>query len=154
MQVLTGRLLVPLSLLLILSLLLPAVLPVPAYASSTMPTAQVSSPAASFACTYVVRPGDDLFRIGLRFGVSFFVLAQVNGIVNFNLIFPGMVLRVPCANPPPVTTVCNIHFVQRGEFLMLIARMFGVSWQSIAAINHLINPNLIFPGERLLIPCP
>ena len=39
---------------------------------------------ASFDCTYVVRPGDDLFRIALRFGTTSFTLALMNGIANRN----------------------------------------------------------------------
>lgn len=50
-------------------------------------------------------------------------------------------------------TVCNVHYVQRGEWLKLIAGRFGVSWQAIAGMNRLYNPNFIFAGERLLIPC-
>jgi plastocyanin len=49
--------------------------------------------------------------------------------------------------------VCSVHFVQFGEWLKNIAVRFGVSWQSIAAMNRMYNPNLIFAGERLLIPC-
>ncbi len=142
-----------LSLLVVLSVLFPAALPASAYAASSMSAPQAATAAAPFACTYVVRPGDDLFRIGLRFGVSYFALANANGITNLNLIFAGMVLRVPCAVPPPSPNVCNIHIVQRGEWLGLIAANFGVTWQSIAALNHLSNPNVIFPGQRLLIPC-
>ena len=50
-------------------------------------------------------------------------------------------------------SVCNTHFVQRGEWLNLIAMRYGVPWQSIAAMNRLYNPNFVFAGERLLIPC-
>jgi plastocyanin len=49
--------------------------------------------------------------------------------------------------------VCNVHFVVFGEWLKNIALRFGVPWQSIAAMNRMYNPNLIFVGERLLIPC-
>ncbi len=135
----------------------------PAATQASAPTANPAQygygTSGAFACTYVVRPGDDLFRIGLRFGVSPFALAIANGIPNLNLIFAGMVLRVPCAfppppQPPPVPNVCNIYFVQRGDWLKLIAARFGVPWQALAAVNRLSNPNVIFPGERLLIPCP
>jgi LysM repeat protein len=115
---------------------------------------------ADFNCTYVVRPGDNLFRISLRYGVSPFALAAVNRIGNLNLIFVGMVLRVPCPatppppGPPPPPNVCATYVVVRGDWLSTIAARFHVSWQSIAALNHLSNPNLIFPGMHLAIPCP
>lgn len=45
--------------------------------------------------TYVVRPGDNLFRIALRYGLSYTYLAQYNGIPNPALIRVGQVLRIP-----------------------------------------------------------
>ncbi len=44
--------------------------------------------------TYTVRPGDTLFGISRRFGVSVRYLVRLNGISNPNLIFPGRVLRI------------------------------------------------------------
>ena len=45
--------------------------------------------------TYMVLPGESLFRIALRFGKSMQSIAAANGIVNYNLIYPGQVLRIP-----------------------------------------------------------
>ncbi len=45
--------------------------------------------------TYIVLPGDNLFRIALRFGKSMQAIAAANGIVNYNLIYPGQVLKIP-----------------------------------------------------------
>lgn len=45
--------------------------------------------------TYKVQPGDNLFRIALRFGRSMQSIAAANGIANYNLIYPGQVLRIP-----------------------------------------------------------
>jgi LysM repeat protein len=43
---------------------------------------------------YAVRRGDNLFRIGLRFGVSVPALQAANGLRS-NLIYVGQVLRIP-----------------------------------------------------------
>lgn len=45
--------------------------------------------------TYVVKPGDTLSAIALRFGTTVYDLTRANGLANPNLIYPGMVLRVP-----------------------------------------------------------
>lgn len=45
--------------------------------------------------TYKVLPGDNLFRIALRFGKSMQAIAAANGIHNYNLIYPGQVLKIP-----------------------------------------------------------
>uniref|UniRef100_UPI002D07CA79 LysM peptidoglycan-binding domain-containing protein n=1 Tax=Aggregatilinea sp. TaxID=2806333 RepID=UPI002D07CA79 len=44
---------------------------------------------------YVVQPGDNLYRIGLRFNLVPSVLAAYNGIYNENFIYVGQVLRIP-----------------------------------------------------------
>jgi LysM repeat protein len=45
--------------------------------------------------TYVVKPGDNLFRIALSYGVSLQALAAANGIGNYNLIYVGQKLNIP-----------------------------------------------------------
>ncbi len=52
---------------------------------------------AQTVCTpsHVVAPGENLFRIALRYGVTLDALMRANGIVNPNLIFVGQVLRIP-----------------------------------------------------------
>ncbi|NJL55961.1 LysM peptidoglycan-binding domain-containing protein [bacterium] len=55
----------------------------------------VVPPPPARPATYVVRPGDNLYRISLRFGVSMLQIAQANGIFNVNRIFAGQVLVIP-----------------------------------------------------------
>lgn len=40
-----------------------------------------------------------------------------------------------------------------GDTLYSIALSTGVSWQAIAAANGLYNPNVIYAGSSLWIPC-
>jgi len=42
--------------------------------------------------------------------------------------------------------------VKRGEFLASIAHQHGVSVQTILAANRLVNPNILYVGQRLNIP--
>lgn len=44
---------------------------------------------------YVVMPGDTLFRIGARFGVSPWAIARANGLCNPNYIRAGQCLVIP-----------------------------------------------------------
>jgi LysM repeat protein/aryl-phospho-beta-D-glucosidase BglC (GH1 family) len=59
---------------------------------------------------YTVQPGDNLYRIGLKFGLSVDVLARANGIVNPNFVYVGQRLIIPAgailptATPPPLPT--------------------------------------------------
>lgn len=45
--------------------------------------------------TYVVRTGDTLFRVALRYGLTTAELAAANGITNPNLIYTGQTLVIP-----------------------------------------------------------
>lgn len=46
----------------------------------------------------------------------------------------------------------TVHVVQRGENLYRISVRYGVSIQAIAQANGISNVNLIFSGQRLVIP--
>ena len=92
---------------------------------------------------HVVQSGENLFRIGLRYGWDVYTLAAVNGIVNPNRIYVGQRLIIP--QP-------RYHVVQWGENLSSIAWWYGSSVSAIMSANGLVNPNLIYPGQRLLIP--
>jgi LysM repeat protein len=52
-------------------------------------------PPPAGATTYVVQRGDNLFRIALRYNLSYMYLAQYNGIANPSRIYVGQVLRIP-----------------------------------------------------------
>ena len=113
----------------------------------------------SYGCSYFVRRGDTLFSIALRYNTNMYALASVNGLRNPNFIYPGMVLSVPCQNtPPPGNTpppsgICNYHIVRPGEYLSLIAAKYNTTWQPLAQFNRLANPNWLYAGMRLAIPC-
>ncbi|HHY47332.1 MAG TPA: LysM peptidoglycan-binding domain-containing protein, partial [Firmicutes bacterium] len=44
------------------------------------------------------------------------------------------------------------YVVQPGDTLWRIARQFGVPPEAIARENNLLDPNLVFPGQILVIP--
>lgn len=43
---------------------------------------------------YIVQPGDTLSEIAVRYGTTYQQLAQINGIANPNLIYPGQRIRI------------------------------------------------------------
>lgn len=51
------------------------------------------------------------------------------------------------SSTPPVSS----HQVQPGETLSRIALLYGVSWQELARVNELENPNLIAVGRMILL---
>lgn len=117
-------------------------------------TAAVSTYAPYSNCIHVVRSGETLYRLAVRYHTTIYALAQANYLRNPNFIWSGMSLRVPCAatgNPLPCTGA--VYVVQPGDNLFRIGLRFGFSPFTLAAFNGVRNPNLIFAGTRLAIPC-
>jgi LysM repeat protein len=132
-------------------------------------TPTVTPPPATEAI-HVVREGETLFRIALRYGVSVNNLATANGITNPALIFAGQRLRIPgraapTAAPsrtpaPPTATFTattvpaptTTYTVQRGDTLFKIAARFNTTVSTLLRLNRINNPNLIFIGQRLQLP--
>ena len=100
--------------------------------------------------TYVVQPGDNLFRIGLRYGVSWVQIAEANGITNPNQIYAGQVLKIPVTQPGPQPNFS--HVVQPGETVYSIAAKYGVPWEAVAAANNISAPYTVYAGQTLIIP--
>ncbi|MFP3823825.1 LysM peptidoglycan-binding domain-containing protein, partial [Streptococcus sp. TATVAM-FAB21] len=107
-------------------------------------SAPIQAPATN---TYTVRSGDTLSGIASKFGTSYQTLASLNGISNPNLIYVGQVLRVNGS----ANTGSVYYTVRAGDNLSAIASRYGASYQSIAALNGLANPNLIYVGQTLKI---
>jgi LysM repeat protein len=108
---------------------------------------------------HVVQYGENLFRISLRYGVPMNTIAARNNIANVNLIFAGQTLYIPtggATTPTPVPTTPpgeeTQYTVRPGDTLSRIARQFNTTTTAIAQRNNIVNPNLIFVGQVLIIP--
>ncbi|MBN1565147.1 MAG: LysM peptidoglycan-binding domain-containing protein [Anaerolineae bacterium] len=58
----------------------------------------------------------------------------------------------PVPTPKPGTGTTRQHIVQPGETLYRIAILYGVDMYDLARINGIVNLNLIFAGQVLIIP--
>jgi murein DD-endopeptidase MepM/ murein hydrolase activator NlpD len=106
---------------------------------------------AASTTTYIVQPGDTLSLIARRYNTTVQAIAELNGILNPNLIYMGQRLIIPSAgDSQPLPT--QIHVVQPGDTLTRIASRYETGVSAIVAANNLANPSLIFVGQRLTIP--
>lgn len=132
-----------------------------ATAEATEAAAEATTATTGEERIHVVQRGENLYRIGLQYGISWVVLAQYNNLPNASALTVGQELRIPAdpnaggaptptpTRPPAAETT---YVVQPGDTLARIARSFNVSWQAIAEANGLVNPNRIFVGQVLKIP--
>lgn len=123
-------------------------------------------------CVYEVQVGDpNLYRIGLKFGVTYTDIATATNMVNPNLIHVGDRLIIPgCGTtgyvPPPTSTPgaggvpgatpapggSGTYVVQQGDTLFALSLRWGTTVNAIAALNQIQNVNLIFVDQTLYIP--
>lgn len=98
---------------------------------------------------YVVQPGDTLWAIAQRMGVSLQQLLAANPQVrNPAMIYVGQRLEVPGQGTGAVQYV-----VRAGDTFWSIAQRNGISVQALAAANpQVANPAFIRPGMILYIP--
>src|SRR5579859_7574958 len=88
--------------------------------------------------TYTVQPGDNLYRIGLKFGISADALAKANGIVNANFVMVGQRLIIPGGIPAPTATGATSN-----------PSPLGASTQSATASSAATTAPGATPGQTL-----
>ncbi len=100
-------------------------------------------PTATARQTVEVRPGDTVYGIARRTGVSADALARANDLPPPYLLTVGQRLIVP----KPTN-----HIVRRGETLHGIAESYGVDVYALASANGLTRPYDVEVGQILAIP--
>jgi LysM repeat protein len=102
---------------------------------------------------YVVEAGDTLSEIATRFGVTVNELVEENDIDDPNIILRGQRLVIPGPVDVIPDTGETVYIVQSGDTLSEIAVNFRITVNAMVDANPEIgDPNLIFPGMRLVIP--
>ncbi|MBC7236542.1 MAG: LysM peptidoglycan-binding domain-containing protein [Chloroflexi bacterium] len=109
--------------------------------------AAASAAAETEFLTHKVKYGETLWWIAWRYGVKIQEIVDANGLKNRNVIYPGQVLTIPKEKVDYFEYV-----VESGDTLLELAHRFGVKVWDIARLNGIWNTNLIFVGDKLLIP--
>jgi len=113
-----------------------------------------SAPAQAQACAvaHVVRPGENLFRIGLAYGYSWAVLQRYNGLPNPNFIRAGQIICIPPRDavlppvlppvPPPPVVPPAVYYPPPGVFPAI---SFNVRSAGIG--DTIVISGVRFPGN-------
>lgn len=122
---------------------------------------EASGSSGSSSVTHVVRSGETLSHIALRYRVRVRDIQAWNGVRT--IIRPGQRLRIYTSNPPsytsrrsePKTTKSGgyvMYTIRKGDTLWDISRMFnGVSLSQIMRLNGFNNNSKILPGRKIKI---
>ena len=126
-------------------------------ATPSQPQPTTPSTSTTTAATYTVKAGDTLGQIAANHQTSVNQLVQLNKLANPNLIYVGQVLTIKQATSASQSTTATpakpaptaTYTVKAGDTLSQIAASHGTSYQNLASLNHLSNPNEIYVGQTL-----
>ncbi|QVK18608.1 stage II sporulation protein D [Mycoplasmatota bacterium] len=94
--------------------------------------------------SYVVEPGDSLWRIANNYGISVDDLKEMNDLTT-DTIQPGQTLIVN-----KTTALSSVYIVSENDSLYKIAQVSGLSISDLKSYNHLTS-DTIHPGQKLLL---
>lgn len=130
-----------------------------------LPTPTVPVAAAGICSEHLIAPGENLYRLSIRYGVTVDAIAQANNIVNPSLILAGDTLQIPCPSPATTTTgqggattttttSPGRYIVEPGDNLYRISIKFGVSMSALMTANGMTPATINFlrAGQELIIP--
>lgn len=114
------------------------------------PQPYVEPQVQSSGTTYIVQSGDTLSGIASMYGTTYQSLAAINNIPDANKIYPGQEIRID-GTAPTSNTSEEYYTIQSGDTLSGIAAKFGTTWQWLAEVNDISDPNLIYPGNTIRV---
>mgnify|MGYP000930402621 CR=1 FL=1 len=134
------------------------VLALMALSVSPVLAAEMPETLAQAQTVHTVQPGENLFRIALRYGTTVDAIQAANGLPNTTirsgqrLVIPTGAAAAPSAPSSSGTATGGAYVVQRGDTLFRIALRYGVTVAALAQANNLGGSSMIYAGQRLVIP--
>jgi murein DD-endopeptidase MepM/ murein hydrolase activator NlpD len=107
---------------------------------------------------HVIRRGDTIYSIARSYGVRVEDILSLNGMTDTDVlkIQVGQRIKIPGGSGPSVSSVpaaaLKEHRVARGETFYGIARMYGITLQSLRNTNQLSESYVLKEGDVLRIP--
>lgn len=118
--------------------------------SSTTTNTETSS------ASYTVKSGDTLSGIASQYNTTVNQIVSLNQLSNPNLIYVGQVLKLKNSqttnsSSSTAATTVGTYTVKAGDTLSAIASRYSTSSSTLASLNSLSNPNLIYVGQVLKV---
>ncbi len=115
-------------------------------------------PAKDGSHYYVVQPGDTMWLIARKFGVSLEALLKANPqVTDGDKISIGEKIFIPQGSGGSGgsggSSAGGTYTVRAGDTMWSIAKKFGISLSELIRLNPQIkDPNMIYPGQRINVP--
>lgn len=103
--------------------------------------------------TYVVKRGDTLTKLAIRYGTTINKIVQLNNIQNPNLIYVGqrLIIDISQSSNNIIGNSPVYYRVRRGDSLWRIAKRYNTTVYNLVRLNNIPNPNRIYVGQVILI---
>lgn len=111
----------------------------------TIPSVSLSLPAS-----HVVRAGETLNDIAIRYHTTVEALVLENALAQSGNLTIGQVIELPAVGGS--VTFPLAYQVEIGDTLRNIGERYGVTWEQLAAYNNILTPNYIQAGITITIP--
>lgn len=110
------------------------------------------NPSTENTIVYTVKSGDTLSEIAQRYGTTVTSIVALNpSIQNPNLIYPGEQFTIRTNSTSSEGSNNTVYIVKSGDTLSHIALRYNTTVNTLVRLNSIKNPNLIFPGQRIII---
>ncbi|GAB4168053.1 MAG: LysM peptidoglycan-binding domain-containing protein [Wenzhouxiangellaceae bacterium] len=100
---------------------------------------------------HTVRPGESLWVISRRYGVSVAAVQRMNQLGRSTMIRPGQRLVIETGTRPSPPLAEERYVVQRGDSLWEISRRKRVDLEALMRWNDLGPDSVLKPGQTLII---
>ncbi len=156
---------------------IPADAPSPLAEGAPVPSVQAEAPAQVLAATtpaasrteavpvaeagtYAVNPGDSVWTVAKKLGVSPRDLVRANADIDPDKLALGQLLRLPASRTPEVQSAQaatapaagRSHVLADGDNFWTVARRLGVRVSDLRAANPGLDPKKLRTGQRLAVP--
>lgn len=129
--------------------------------SSSGQSSSTTTNTEASAASYTVKSGDTLSGIASQYNTTVNQIVSLNQLSNPNLIYVGQVLKLKnsqttnssssSSSSSTATTTAGTYTVKAGDTLSAIASRYSTSSSTLASLNSLSNPNLIYVGQVLKV---
>ena len=126
--------------------------------SSSGQSSSATTNTETSSASYTVKSGDTLSGIASQYNTTVNQIVSLNQLSNPNLIYVGQVLKLKnsqttnsSSSSSTAATTAGTYTVKAGDTLSAIASRYSTSSSTLASLNSLSNPNLIYVGQVLKV---
>ena len=99
---------------------------------------------------YIVKDGDNIESIALKFKIPVYELMRLNNLKNIYSLKVGQKLKVPILNND--TSPFLYYTVLKGDTIYDIAKKAGITPKELLLLNGIGVNDYIYPNQKILLP--